>query len=96
MTCNLIQEVDKGFIIRIPKSKTDKFRNGKNVFLAKNSGPHSASTLLVRYMALAKLQLQDNHFLFCPIKRNVSSGQVRLCNTILSYATFNKIIKSAI
>ena len=96
LTCNLIQEVEKGFVIRIPRSKTDKFRNGKNVFLAKNASPHSASSLLSSYLVLAGLKLGMNHFLFCPVKRNVSSGKIKLCNSKLSFASFSSIIKIAI
>ena len=39
VTCDLMQEAKKGFVVRIPKSKTDKFWNGKNVFLAKTRPP---------------------------------------------------------
>ena len=96
MTCDHIQEVEKGYIIRIPNSKTDKFRNGKNVFLAKNASPNSASALLKKYLEMTGLKLGANHFLFCPIKRNTNSGCVKICNSILSYASYNGIVKRSI
>lgn len=89
-----ITESQEGFKILIPKSKTDKFRNGKHVFLAKNSDPHSTSALLGRYLSKTELKLGLNHFLFCPLKKTRNSWSVS--NSTLSYSTFRDIIKSCI
>ena len=96
LICDFIQEVEKGFVVRIPRSKTDKFRNGKNVFLAKNPGSFSASTLLKRYLSLADLKLGENCFLFSPLRKMASSGRFELCKSILPYASYNRIIKTSI
>ena len=70
ITCDHIIEQEKGYKIFIPKSKTDRYRSGKHVFLAKNACEHSTANLLKNYMEMSGLNIGDNHFLFCPVKGN--------------------------
>ena len=89
-----ITESEKGFKILIPKSKTDKYRNGKNVFLPKSEGVSSPSALLSAYLHKVGLSLGMNHFLFCPIKKKGNGWSV--INQILSYSSFRDIVKSSV
>ena len=65
----------------IPKSKTDKFRNGAHIFL-KNSNDS------------LDLSIGENHFLFFPIKK--SHGKWFKLNKILSYASYRDIVKALV
>ena len=89
-----ISESESGFKILIPKSKTDKFRNGKHVFLSKCPDRHSPSNLLVCYLERIGLRIGMNHFLFCPLKRNGISWKP--INQMLAYTSFRDIVKSSV
>ena len=89
-----ISESPNGFKILIPKSKTDKYRNGKHVFLPKSKGCDSPSNLLTRYLDGVGLSIGTNHFLFCPLKKKGNNWTVT--NQILAYATFREIVKKSV
>ena len=86
-----ITEISDGFKIFIPKSKTDKYRNGNHVFLKKSKGEFSISKILQNYLDLFKLKLGMNHFLFFPLSANGGKS-----NKILSYASCRDIVKQMI
>ena len=67
LSCSHIFICVGGLKVRIPSSKTDVLRNGKFVFLAKETGSRSVYNLLFKYLDKAKMKLGDNHFLFGPI-----------------------------
>ena len=94
IACNHLTLKEEGIKIFIPKSKTDKYRNGKNVFLPKSESPCSTSKMLTNFLVLSNLKIGENHFLFSPIKKNGSSYSVT--NKILAYSTYNDIVKNAI
>ena len=89
-----ISESEGGFKILIPKSKTDKYRNGKHVFLAKNDNSYSPSYLLQKYIQMAGLKIGMNHFLFSPLKKTANSWKAM--NQMLSYSSFRDIVKTCI
>ena len=91
MTLDHFTEMNDGFKILIPKSKTDKYRNGSHVFLRKSSKEFSVSLLLERYLFRIGLKIGDNHFLFFPMSANNGKR-----NEILSYASYREIIKNLI
>ena len=94
IACSHLALESHGYKITIPKSKTDKYRNGKNVFLAKTDSHSSTFTLLSKYLHMANLAPGLNHFLFCPLKK---SGQTfSLINKKLSYTSFRDIVKNAV
>ena len=86
-----ISEIAGGYKILIPKSKTDKYRNGSHVFLKKCEGDFSISGLLEKYLSRFNLSLGDNHFLFFPMTSVKGSS-----NRILSYAKCRDIVKEMI
>jgi integrase len=90
LNCKFIIESVKGLKITIPSSKTDVFREGKTVFLAKQVGGCSVFELFKNYMELAGLVLGQNHFLFTPIFH----GQ--LINSKLSYSSYLSIVKAQV
>lgn len=91
MTLDHFSEMDDGYKILIPKSKTDKFRNGSHVFLRKSKEEFSISTLLEKYLNRIGLSIGDNHFLFFPMSAN--NGKK---NEILSYASYRDIVKNLV
>ena len=94
MTLNHFEETDEGFKILIPKSKTDKYRNGSHVLLSKSIDNISVSNLLKKYLFLTKLKIGMNHFLFFPLKK--VGVKFHPSNKILSYASYRDIIKQAV
>ena len=87
LNCLYFVEDTKGIQITIPSSKTDVYRNGKKVFLAKEASPQSVFCLLKKYISLSGLKMGDNHFLFTPIING------RVINQKLPYSTFCSNIK---
>lgn len=90
LNCKFVNRVDKGLKILIPSSKTDIFREGKTVFLAKQTGGASVFSLFEQYMVISGLSLGDNHFLFTPIFHG------KVINEKLSYSTYLSIVKHQI
>ena len=83
-------DLPDGVRVTIPSSKTDVYREGKAVFLARQSGLISVHLLLVSYMAKAGLVFGMNHFLFTPIFKN------KVVNSKLSYSTYLAVVKSQV
>ena len=94
ITCSHITKNTDGFKILIPKSKTDKFRNGKHVFLPESLSQSSTAGMLSEYLKLTKLNIGQNHFLFCPLKK--CGITYALSNKILAYTSFRDIVKKAV
>ena len=84
-------ELNEGYKILIPKSKTDKFRNGCHVFLRKSSKEFSVSVLLEKYLSKTNLKIGDNHFLFFPLAADNGKR-----NEILSYTSYRDIVRKLI
>ena len=94
LALNHFTENENGYRILIPKSKTDKYRNGSHVLLKKCSDSVSPYMLLKKYISMAKLKIGENHFLFFPLKK-VGTKFVNQ-NKILSYGTFQDIVKNLV
>ena len=94
IACNHLTLQTQGVKILIPKSKTDKYRNGKNVFLARTDASSSTYSLLSKYLEMTGLKPGLNHFLFCPLRK---SGQsFTLINQKISYTSYRDIVKRAV
>jgi integrase len=90
LNCKFMTDLPDGVRVTIPSSKTDVYREGKAVFLARQSGLISVHLLLVSYMAKAGLVFGMNHFLFTPIFKN------KVVNSKLSYSTYLAVVKSQV
>ena len=64
LTCYNIIENDSGLIFTIVSSKTDVFRKGKKLFLARQDGKLSVVNLLKLYLVKGNLNFKKNSFLF--------------------------------
>ena len=94
VTLNHFDETETGYKILIPKSKTDKYRNGSHVFLKKSTSSSSVSVLLFRYLSFMNLKIGENHFLFFPIK-SINNQHIPT-NKKLSYASYRDIVRNLI
>lgn len=84
--------------IFIIKSKTDCYRNGKNVFIAKLNSPYCPVSILQRYISLAGIDLDSDMFLFRSISFMKKSNTfiLRKKNEKLSYTRTREIVRSAL
>ena len=93
ISCGHISKINNGLKFIIVASKTDVYKNGKDVFLAKDRGKFSVYGLFFRYLSLAHLSLGDNHFLFGPIIFDNKNKVHRIENHILSYNSYRNILR---
>ena len=94
INCSHITLSDEGLKFFIPSSKTDVYRQGKFVFLAKDN--HDLYDLFFQYLKKSNLNLKMNHFLICPIIYDPRRKSFSLKNAKLSYAVFRDIVKDAV
>ena len=94
INCNHFSTVSGGLKLFIPSSKTDIYRQGKYVFLAKDNA--DLYSLFFKYLSKAKLNLKDNHFLFGPIKFDQSTKDFAITNSKLSYDVFRNVVKQSV
>jgi hypothetical protein len=86
---------EEGIKVLIPSSKTDVFRNGKIVFLAKQSGEISIFNLLMKFIFKANLKIGENKFLFCEME--TINGEIVPDGTRkLPYKKFAEMIKNQV
>ena len=76
LACHNISENEAGVIFLIVSSKTDVFRKGKKLFLAKQNGAFSVTDLLKNYMTKGKLKFQENKFLFGPVIKDKNNEHI--------------------
>ena len=88
LNCLWFSEIASGLKVIIPSSKTDVFRQGKTVFLARYEGSDSVFFILKKYLDCANLKIGENHFLFTPIENG------KVVNRKLSYNVFLNNIKN--
>jgi site-specific recombinase XerD len=84
--------------IFIEKSKTDCYRNGKNVLIAKLNTPQCPVTILQCYIREVKIDLSTDKYIFRPLvyfKRN-KNYMMRNSNIKLSYTRAREIIREAL
>ena len=94
INCNHFSIVPDGLKLFIPSSKTDTYRQGKYVFLARANA--DLYSLFFKYLRKAKLDLKDNHFLFGPIKFDQSTKDFMITNSKLSYDVFRDVVKKSV
>ena len=94
LNCSHLTVLDEGIKFFIPSSKTDTYREGKFVFLAKEN--RSLYDLLLRYFSVSNISIGQNHFLFGPVAYDKSTKKFYIKNEKLSYDVFNKIVKEAV
>lgn len=95
LACSHVERKPDGLVFKIVSSKTDVFRNGKQLFLAKQTDGFSVVNLLERYLLKANLRLGTNVFLFGPVGRN-AIGDPIIENVRISYECCRSIFKAQV
>ena len=90
-----ISETQSGFVFSIVSSKTDVFRKGKSLFLARQDGALSVVNLLKLYLAKGKLENKKNSFLFGHIVID-SKGEYIEGSTCLTYNQSRNILMNKV
>ena len=67
LKCNDVTFKEDHFILNITSSKTDQYRSGNKVMIAKGHTSACAYTMLERYLNLASIDLKSTDFLFKPM-----------------------------
>lgn len=90
LNCLYMAEDQNGLKITIPSSKTDVYRDGKLVVLARSTSHNSVYMLVQRYLEMSKLKFGTNQFFFPIIKSEVVTNQK------LPYSFFLENIKNLV
>lgn len=84
--------------IFVEKSKTDCYRNGKNVLIAKLNNQYCLVSILQCYISLAGIDLLSDMFLFRSLSflKKSNTFILRKKNVKLSYTRGREVVKSAL
>lgn len=84
--------------IFVEKSKTDCYRNGKNVLIAKLNNQYCPVSILQCYISLAGIDLLSDMFLFRSLSflKKSNTFILRKKNVKLSYTRGREVVKSAL
>jgi hypothetical protein len=83
--------------LNIEKSKTDIYREGKDVIISATNNYTCPVAMLSRYLLLANISEGSNDYIFRPISYCSKSKSYRLRKSgILSYTTAREILLSAL
>lgn len=85
LKCRNIKLFESYLSIHIDSSKTDKYRKGEGILIAKGDSIACPYRMLQRYIGLAKIDLSSDHFLFKPIYRSGVKCNLIHKNKPLSY-----------
>ncbi|KAK3083764.1 hypothetical protein FSP39_002804, partial [Pinctada imbricata] len=85
---------DDHVTIFLPKSKTDKYNEGSDVFIAKTGNKTCPVAMLIRYLKLANIESSSSEYLFRQITfmKKTHSYQLRKTDKPLSYTRAREII----
>lgn len=92
LKCSDIDFKSDHLVLHIRKSKTDVYRSGKYVFIAKGSTCACPISMLKRYLAASKLSKESDSFLFRPAFRSGSKCALIEKNKKLSYTRARECI----
>ena len=81
--------------IKIRHSKTDQWRQGDEILIARTANKTCPVAMLERYMRVTNMSLEDEHFLFRPIQAT-KSGQTLRKSGKISYSCLREAFKKKI
>lgn len=82
--------------ITVKKSKTDQYRQGNKVLVARTGGPACAHGLLSRYCTTAGIPPQSDQFIFRSLNSLKAVSLDPALNRPISYSTCREIIKNTL
>lgn len=80
----------------LESSKTDVYREGRDVVISKTNTPTCPVNMLSRYLDLAKIQADSTDYVFRPLCFCKSTNTYKLRSGKLSYTTAREILLSAL
>lgn len=94
LKCSDISFHEEYFVIRLSKSKTDQYRSGNEVTIAKGVTSACPFTMLKRYMVLCDCKMGSDDFLFKPLLGSKGVKRKIFKNKCLSYTRARECIVS--
>jgi hypothetical protein len=80
----------------LESSKTDAYREGRDVLISKTNTPTCPVNMLLRYLYLAEIPADSTDYIFRPLCFCKSVNSYKLRSGKLSYTTARKILLSAL
>ena len=78
----------------IPKSKTDQYRQGNEVLIAKTGNNTCPYAMLLKYIESCSVNIHTNHYLFKPMYGTKSGAKLIQKNKSISYTAAKESILS--
>lgn len=82
--------------INVRSSKTDQFRQGNKVFIAKSGGVTCPHSLLSRYFSAASIDLNSSAYIFRTLQPHRKDGSYTLGPRRLSYTRCRELVKESL
>ena len=92
LRCNDIDLKDEYVTLQIRKSKTDVYRNGKEVLICKGSSSACPHTMLSRYLQVTGQDVHSDMYLFRPVNRSKGKAKLLSSNKPISYTRARECI----
>lgn len=92
LRCNDLVFHEDHVVLKITKSKTDVYRQGKEVLIAKGSTCACPYEMLKRYLDVSKQSLDSEKYLFRPINKSKTISKLLSSNKKLSYTRARECI----
>ena len=91
-----IEWFDDHFVVHVPESKTDIYRRGQDVFIAKSSGDSCPAVLLDRYTESERQGMARIQILFRNVIYLKSTNSYILGKKTVSYSRFRELLKACL
>ena len=92
LKCNDVTFNDEHLVLKIRKSKTDIYREGREVLIAKGTSSACPYEMLKRYMSLSSSELGTENYLFRPINTAKNVSVLLKTNKKMSYTRARECI----
>ena len=86
LKCNDVKIHDDYLSVFIHKSKTDRYRQGNEIVIAKGSSSACPMDMLMKYISIAGISLDSSQYLFKPIFRSKGIAKLIYKDKKLSYS----------
>ena len=96
MNCNQIHLHDEYMEIILPKSKTDVYREGNVIYIARSKTKYCPVRLLLRYMGAANIDGENELPLFRQLTFHKKTNTYTLRTSSLSYTSCREMFKDAL
>lgn len=94
LVCKNVKVFDQYLLLYIEKAKTDQYRNGNEVLIAKGHTVACPFSMFQRYLVVSKVSLDSDYFLFRPVFRSNNVCKLIYKNKKLSYTAARQSIIS--